>query len=83
MQLGMNGRDPENGVKKMNNGELQGSVLAPTWFNIYTANLTSKKIAYAHDLAIAFQEKPKAIEEMVLNEDLTALGEYFRRRKYL
>ena len=68
--------------RTLNNGLPQGSVLAPLLFNLYIADLpqtTSRKFGYADDLAIAVQHKNFTTAEDILTEDLSTLGNYFRK----
>ena len=65
----------------MRNRLLQGSVLAPLLFNIYTYDLpsmTSQKYAYADDLALLYaSEDWKALED-TLSQDMTTLSAYLQ-----
>lgn len=64
----------------LNNGLPQGSILAPTFFNIYTHDLSStitKKFVYADDICIATQCKySNTIAQTI--EDLNVLENYFK-----
>ena len=65
----------------LKNGVLQGSVLAPFVFNIYTYELPSSifiKFAYADDLALLyFSENWKDLEE-TLSQDMATLSAYLQ-----
>ena len=61
------------------NGLPQGSVLAPTLFNVYTNDLPStksRKFIYADDICLACQAPDFEQLERVLTEDLTKLDQY-------
>lgn len=49
--------DSSSNTRELNNGFLQGSVLAPHLFNLFTTDLTKtrcREFAYADDLAIFY-----------------------------
>ena len=59
----------------------QGSVLAPLLFNICTYDLsstTSKKYAYADDLAILYSPEDWKVLKRTLSEDITTLSAYLQ-----
>ena len=67
--------------KSLQNGLPQGSVLAPTLFNLYTADIpqtTSQKFIYADDIALLAQGPSFSNIEASLNEDLGHLCSYFK-----
>ena len=62
-------------------GFTQGSVLALLLFNIYIYDLpsiTSKKYAYADDLASRYSSGDWKVLERTLNEDMTTLSAYLQ-----
>jgi hypothetical protein len=76
----------KSGVKKLNNGLPQGSVLAPLLFNLYISDLpetTSRKFGYADDWTLAFQHRRFDVGESTLTSDLEGLGQYFRKWRLL
>ena len=65
----------------LNNGLPQGSVLAPTLFNLYTHDLpktVSQKFIYADDITLAYQCKSFEETELVLQKDLEIMSKYFK-----
>ena len=68
--------------KWLKNGVPQGSVLAPTLFNIFTADIpatNSKKYLYADDTALAFAHSSKETIEKVLTRDMAVMAEYYHK----
>ena len=68
-------------LRRVKNGVLQESVLAPFLFNIYIYDLpsiTSKKYAYADDLAILYSSGDWKVFERTLSEGMTTLSAYLQ-----
>ena len=66
-------------LRRLRNGVLQVSVLAPLLFNIYTydvPSITSKKFTYANDLAVLHTSEEWKELERTLSQDMTTLSEY-------
>ena len=58
-------------LRRLKNGLSQGSVLVPLLFNIYNLPfITSKKYAYADDLAILYSSGDWKVLERTLSEDM-------------
>ena len=68
-------------LRRLKNGLPQRSVLAPLLFNIYIYNLpsiTSKKYAYADNLAILHSFGDWKVLERTLSKDMTTLSAYLQ-----
>ena len=72
--------DQSSNVRTLNNGLPQGSVLAPTLFNIYVSDMPttiSNKFAYADNLALATQGTDLTDISNTLSKDLNVMATYF------
>ena len=68
--------DQSSSVRTLNHGLPQGSVLAPTLFNIYVSNMPtiiSNKFAYADDLALTTQGTDLTDISNTLSKDLDVM----------
>ena len=68
-------------LRRLKNSLPQGSVLAPLLFNTYIydlSSLTSKKYAYADDLAILYSSGDWKVLERTWSEDMTTLSAYLQ-----
>ena len=68
-------------LRRLKNGVPQGSISAPLLFNIYIYDLffiTSKKYAYADDLALLHSSGDWKVLERTLSEDMTTLSAYLQ-----
>jgi len=71
-------------LRRLSNGVLQGSVLAPLLFITYISDLpttVSRKYAYADDLATMHAGGDWQALEGVLSKDMATIGEYLQTRK--
>uniref|UniRef100_A0A1B0D7V9 Uncharacterized protein n=1 Tax=Phlebotomus papatasi TaxID=29031 RepID=A0A1B0D7V9_PHLPP len=68
--------------RRLNEGLPQGSILAPSLFNLYISDIPrtqAKQFQYADDLALAVQSESLTEIEEILESDLSILSTYFRR----
>ena len=73
---------PKSRLRRLKNGVPQGLILAPVLFNAYTYDLpttTSKKFAYADDLAIMHCAKDWKVLEKRLSQDMATQSTYFKK----
>ena len=75
------GDSKQSRLRRLKNGVLQGSVLAPLLFNIYTYDLPSiiyRKFAYADDLALLHSSGNWKDLEGTLSKDMSTLSAYLQ-----
>ena len=75
------GDSKQSRLRRLKNGVPQGSVLAPLLFNIYTYDLpsmTSRKFAYADDLALLHSSGNWKDLEGTLSQDMSTLSAYLQ-----
>ena len=75
------GDSKQSMLRRLKNGVLQGSVLAPLLFNIYTYDLSSmisRKFAYADDLALLHSSGNWKDLEGTLSQDMSTLSAYLQ-----
>ena len=79
--LTTNGDSKQSRLRRLKNGVLQGSVLAPLLFNIYTYDLSSmisRKSAYADELALLNSFGNWKDLEGTLSQDTSTLSAYIQ-----
>jgi len=67
---------------KLKNGVAQGSILAPTLYNIYTADFPTtscKRYMYADDVALTCSNKQIPVIENTISSDLERVYDYYRK----
>ena len=75
------GDNKQSRLRRLKNGVLQGSVLAPLLFNIYTYDLPSmisRKFDYADDLALLHSSGNWRDLEETLSQDMPTLSAYLQ-----
>ena len=75
------GDSKQSRLRRLKNGVLQGSVLAPLLFNIYMYDLPSmisRKFAYADDLALLHSSGNWKELEETLSQDMSTLSAYLQ-----
>ena len=68
--------------KRLNSGLVQGSVLSPTLFNVYTAGMPKtvcKKFVHPDDLTLAYQSKDLCEAEVQLQHDIKVMNRYYSK----
>jgi len=77
------GNSKRSRLRRLKNSVPQGSVLAPHLFNTSISDLptTSRKYAYADDLAIMHADEDWQAVEGVLTKDMETVGEYLHTWK--
>ena len=76
--------DSKSRPRSQRNGLPQGSVLAPSLFNIYTSDLPptqSRKYVYADDICLALQNRSLENLSTGLTNDLAVMCTYFKQWK--
>lgn len=72
--------DKSNRTRVLNNGLPQGTVCAPSYFNLYTSDqpsTTSRKFGYADDTALAVRVKTFEAGENLLQRDIQKMRKYY------
>ena len=67
---------------KLKNGVVQGSILAPTLYNVYTSDfsLTScKRYMYADNVALTCSDKQTSVIKNTISKDLDCMSVYYRK----
>ena len=75
------GDSKQSRLRRLKNGVLQGSVLAPLLFNIYVYDLpstVSRRHAYVDDLALLYSSDDWKDLEGVLSQDMTTISTYLQ-----
>lgn len=74
--------DRSSRPRVLNNGFGQGSVCAPTFFNLYTSDMPmtkSRKFSFADDLGLTVQVKHFETAERILERDMGTMKRYYRK----
>ena len=67
---------------KLKDGVAEGSILAPTLYNVYTSDFQStacKRYMYADDVALTCSGNQTAVIEHTISKDLDCVSKYYRK----
>ena len=67
---------------KLKNGVVQGSILAPTLYNVYTSDfllISCKRYMYVDDVERTCSDKQTSVMEHTISKDLDCMSQYYRK----